>query len=322
MKQAILTDHGFELRRMPEPQCGMGEALVRVLANGICAGDLSKYRDVSGRAGRELLLGHEACGEILAVGPDVTAFHPGDRVAGLGGFFAERHAFPVDRLVRLPDAVQPEWALGEPVACCVHAMGRARINPGDRVAILGCGFMGLVCLQLARHLGAGAITAIDPAPERLTIAARLGAAPVLSPDAADPARLRAMNRDFEGDYDVVIEAAGNQAALDAAGFLVRQHGVLLIVGHHHTGGGLRTVYMNQWNVKAIDVVNGHVRRNDEKRDAMRAGLALAASGSLALEPLVTCYPFSQIERAFQECAASPDKVIKGVVTMTKKCGTQ
>lgn len=315
MKQAILTDNGFEMRDVPEPCCGAGEVVVRILANGICAGDLGRYRDTVERLGRELLLGHEACGEITAVGAGVAAFRPGDLVAGLGGFFAEYHAFPSAHVVKLPENVNPLWALGEPVACCMHAMRRARIKKGDRVAILGCGFMGLVCLQLARYFGASAVTAIDVLPERLVFAERFGAERVMDASSINPERLRSDGMDFDGEYDVVVEAVGNQAALEMSGFLVRQHGLLLIVGHHCSDQGMRTIYMNQWNVKAIDVVNGHVRRNDEKRDALSRGMALAATGELILEPLVTYYPLFRIDAAFEECAKARSGVIKGVIVM-------
>ena len=313
MRQAVLTDRGFEIRRTPMPRIASDEVLVRIAGNGVCAGDIGKFKDTRGRLGRELLLGHEASGEVAAVGSSVAMFKPGDLVTALGGFFAECHSFTPDQLVRLPEGLDPVYGLGEPTACCVHAMERSRIEPGDRVALVGCGFMGLVCLQLARRQGASAIVALDTRASRRAMATRLGATQAL-----DPASVNATGKDFDGEYDVVIEAAGTQSALDLCGYLVRQHGLMLVVGHHHSEGGMRRVYMNQWNVKALDVVNGHVRRNDEKRDAMARAMALMADGHLVVEPLAICYPLARIQEAFEDVAAGRDGLFKAVIVMDER----
>jgi len=315
MKQAILTEHGFEVRELPKPNCGSSHVLVRTIANGLCASDIGAYKNTAGRIAKELRLGHEASGEVVEVGSDVASLSPGDKVTALGGSFAEYNVFKPANLVKLPESVNPIWALGEPVACCVHAMNRAKIKAGDKVAIVGCGFMGLICLQLAKSFGAGEITAIDVIEKRLDLAKRLGAQRVKNANEfGDLMKIEGWEGLIHGEYDVVIEAAGNQAALDLCGYLVKQHGLINIVGHHYSNGGRRTVYMNQWNCKAIDVVNGHVRRNDEKYAAMQQGVQLAASGQLILEPLVTCYPLSRIEEAFKQSIADQNNLIKVVIT--------
>ena len=320
MKQAILTGHGFEIRDLPKPSCDRTTVLVRTMAIGICGGDVGIYKNTAGRGAKELALGHEASGEVIDVGADVKSLRIGDLVTALGGKFAEYNTFDPADLVRLPPAVNPLWALGEPVACCVHAMSRSKIKAGDRVAIVGCGFMGLICLQLARERNAQEITAIDTVPTRLAMAKRLGARQVQNANELSIDRLHAEGRDFSGEYDVVIEAAGNQAALDLCGYLVKQHGLINLVGHHFSNEGRRTVYMNQWNVKAIDVVNGHVRRNDEKYAAMEQGVQLAAGGRLMIEPLVTCYPLSKIEEAVQQCLTGQNNLIKAVITPGEQGG--
>ncbi len=313
MKQAFLTDNGFEIRDVPRPVCGQGQVLVRTIANGVCSSDLGVYKDTPARLARDIALGHESSGEVVAVGSSVCEFKPGDFVTALGGSFADYNLFDPQVLTKLPTLVDPVWALGEPVACCVHAMNRSRVKTGDRVAVVGCGMMGLICLQLAKQMGASDIVAIDVMPSRLAMALRLGAQ--RSEDAAELSR-RTFDSglDFEGDYDVVIEATGNQAALDLCGYLVRQHGLLNLVGHHYSSHGRRTVYMNQWNVKAIDVVNGHVRRDDEKHAAMQQGMQMAGSGQLLLEPLITRFPLSKIGEAFAQCLAGKDDLFKAVIT--------
>ena len=85
--------------------------------------------------------------------------------------------------MKVPDGLDPRFVLGEPVACCVHASDRFNVQPGDEVAIVGCGFMGQICMQLARLQGAGKIVAIDPVEYRREMASSLGADEIASPEA-------------------------------------------------------------------------------------------------------------------------------------------
>jgi threonine dehydrogenase-like Zn-dependent dehydrogenase len=289
-----------------------------MLANGVCSGEVHVFKERGALEG-DRPMGHEASGVLVEVGRRARGFRAGDIVTVLGGPFAEYFLCAPAAVVACPPGVDPRWALGEPVACCVHAMNRSRIAAGCRVAVVGCGFMGLVCLQLARHVGATWITAIDMRDERLQRAREFGADEALSPQAALPDEARGRCA-VQGEYDVVVEAAGTASALELATYLVRQHGLINVVGYHQSDGGLRTIRMGQWNWKAIDVVIGHVRRNDEKLQAMRQGVDLAARGVLRLAPLVTCYPLGRIQQAFTDCADLKPGVYKAVIVPDEPSG--
>ncbi|HUS59324.1 MAG TPA: zinc-binding dehydrogenase, partial [Planctomycetota bacterium] len=213
-------------------------------------------------------------------------------------------------LVKLPKEVDPVWAMGEPLACTVHAGARFCIRPGDRVAVVGSGFMGLLCLQLARLMGAGSLAAFDLLPWRLETARKFGAQLTFVPPPDGP---QTVIRDA-GECHVVIEAAGTQSALDMCTDLVAFHGRLLIVGYHQSNNGMRSVPMALWNWKAIDVINGHVRRDDEKRDAMAAGIEMIRSGGLDMKSLVTCYPFDGMNTAFADLMARKPGLFKAGIT--------
>ncbi|MEL7448346.1 MAG: alcohol dehydrogenase catalytic domain-containing protein, partial [Pseudomonadota bacterium] len=217
MQIAVLTKDGFSLRDTDVPQPKLNEVLVQTIGCGVCGGDLHVYgiRDRLGDG--ESVLGHEASGVVVEVGSEVTEFAVGDRVTAIGGAYADYFAAEPDVLIKLPDGVDPIFALGEPLACCVHASERFGTQPGDRVAIVGCGFMGLICLQLAKLQGASEVVAIDPVPYRWAMALELGADRALHPD---DARVADPNT---GEFEIVVEAAGVPSAIDLCSDLVTQH---------------------------------------------------------------------------------------------------
>lgn len=308
MKAALLTRNGFVLHDIDCPQPGPGQVLVRSLAQGVCGGDPHDYAERAALSDNTHLLGHEGSGEVAALGAGVEGLQVGDIVTTMAGGFSEYYLSPAAHALKLPAEVDPVWALGEPLACCIHAGWRLGVQPGQRVALIGCGFMGLVCLWLARQQGAGYALAIEPDESRHAMARHYGADETIS--SRDTAALAALDSSF----DVVLEAVGIQPALDLGGALVAQHGRLALIGYHQSNGGLRQVNMKLWNFKAIDVVNAHVRRNDEKMRAMIEGTELLRSGSLDLRPLATPYPLSAIEAAFADLSAHKEGLFKAVLT--------
>jgi threonine dehydrogenase-like Zn-dependent dehydrogenase len=308
MKCAYLTQRGFELKDTPVPEIAADEMLIRTGSTGICEGDVFTFKRRENLKG-EHRLGHEGSGTVEKTGKNIVLFHPGDRVTSMAdsGAFCEYFIARESEVVRLPDTVEFEWALGEPLACCVHASERFGIGENRRVAVLGCGFMGLTCLQLAKHHGTGYLLAVDPVRERAEIAKALGA------DECECGGVSSRKHEINNTFDIVIEASGTQAALRDAGDLVAHHGRLVIVGYHQSAGGHRQVNMRQWNYKAIDVVNGHVRSRDKKLVAMKEGVRLLDRKTVDTENLVTVYPLSRIQEAFESVERRDRGIIKAVV---------
>ncbi|MFH9548559.1 2,3-butanediol dehydrogenase [Streptomyces sp. NPDC051445] len=230
--------------------CGICGSDLHEYADGPHAVPVGDPHPESGVAA-PLILGHEFCGTVTEVGGGVTGFAPGDRVAvephyrcgscprclageynicrhfgfaglmGHGGL-AEYSTVPAYMLHRLPEQVSLEQAaVFEPAAVALHAVRWAGIRPGETVAVLGLGPIGLLVTQLAAYRGAGRIVAADRSAARRELALRLGACDA-GADLADVV-------DGEG-ADVVFEAVGSEDTLRACLAAGRRGGRVMFLG--------------------------------------------------------------------------------------------
>lgn len=298
MKTAILTSEGFIFKEEEVPVPGNREVLVKSSGCGICEGDVFRYasRGEGDVDHNGIRLGHEGSGVVAQTGAGVTEFKPGDNVTALDGGYAEYFISTPDKLALVPEGIDVEMALGEPIACCMSGARRFGVKMGDRVAVVGAGYMGLNCMQLARLQGAAEIAVLDLLDWRLETARQLGADITLNPSTQSPEELRLEL----GEFDVVLEATGVQSALDLGTELLKHHGFLNLIGYHQSCGGIRQVNMKTWNFKALTVVNSHVRNEAEKLDAMKAALRLMAHGKINTNALITNYKFKDINQAFRD----------------------
>lgn len=286
------------------PTPGPAQVLVRVRLNGICASDLPTWAQP--QPSYPLPLGHEAVGIVIAAGAGAD-LPPGSRVTGrFTPALADFVLADQRDLVVVPHEVATQHALGEPLGCVAEAVRRAPPRQGDRVAVIGLGFMGLVMVQMMAAGSTSRVAAIDLRPDARAVASRTGADEVHHPDDVEP-----LSHD---SFDLVVEATGSQAGLDLATRLVRPHGTLSILGYHQSA---RLVDVQAWNWKAIDVANTHVRDRDLLREATRRGLALLAAGRINLEPLVThVFPLDRVDDAFRALEEKPAGFVKAVVEVS------
>ena len=241
------------------------DAVVRVTRTAICGSDLHFFH---GKApiGQGDVLGHEAVGVVESVGSNVSRFAPDDRVVvafniacgacwfclrgetqlcdhfrnlgagAFGGSLAGAQASRVRiphadvNLLRIPDDIDDERALfvGDVLTTGVYAASIGAIEPGDRVAVVGCGPVGFFCIQAARARGAGSVYGIDLEPGRLALARRVGA---VSIDARRQHPTTALAEATDGrGADVVLEAVGSPSAFESAVSMVRRGGRVVVIG--------------------------------------------------------------------------------------------
>jgi len=190
---------------VPEPEPGPRDVIVHVTACGICGSDLSyiKMGGLAGRGDSPMCLGHEMAGVVDWVGSDVTSACAGDRVVvqpgndelgRIGNGAPEGGLTPLllvtdadrDRLHRVPDDLPLDVAsFAEPLAVGMRAADQADVQPGEGVAVFGCGPIGLAAIACLVDRGHERVVAIDLSPRRLELALGLGAQAALNPTTAD-----------------------------------------------------------------------------------------------------------------------------------------
>jgi len=314
MKAAILQAPGkFTIEDRDVPRIGPGELLVKTAACGICTSEVDFWTGKAKGLEYPRFIGHEPAGTVVEVGPGVTGFAPGDRVSvwSEGKGYAEYFATNADYAAKLKEATPFDQALGEPIACATNGVLKANPQLGDTVCIVGCGFMGLIMLQVFLARGTGSVIAVDTRESIRRLALKLGAAHALDPRATDVA---AAVKDLTAGrgVDIGVEAAGIQQTLDLAANVTRMEGKLEVFGFHQ--GEPRAVPWGYWNWMAFEIVNGHVRSARTYVSGMKTGLALLESGKLVMEPLVTHrFALRDIGAAFDAATSKQEGFVKGVV---------
>jgi L-iditol 2-dehydrogenase len=301
----------IRLAEEPVPAAGPPMSLVRVTAVGICGSDLHWWDDAGigdARLERPLVLGHENAG-VIAGGPrrgqrvaidpaipDETCpqcrrgyrnLCPQVRFAGHGvtdGGLREFLAWPASLLHPLPDALSDaDGALLEPLGVALHALDLGHLRLGQSAAVVGCGPIGLMLIQLLLAGGTARVVAADPLPHRRQAAARFGA------QAAGP--------EPAGDgVDTAFEVAGTDDAVDAAMTVVRPGGRVVLAG---IPDGDRTSFRASVARRKGLTIAMSRRMND----AYPRAIALAASGRVDLGSLVTrTAPLTEVADAFAAAA--------------------
>jgi 2-desacetyl-2-hydroxyethyl bacteriochlorophyllide A dehydrogenase len=337
MKAALFERPGVlrvvkrDIRRLAE-----GEVLVRVEACGICGTDLHIVEGTS-RSTPPVVLGHEfsgvvedpgtargiAAGAHVAVDPNIACgrcffcrrglVHLCSSLRALGvdidGGMAEFCIVPENQLHTLPDGMSAnDGALIEPVSCAVHGVDKANIRPGDTVAILGGGTIGLVMLQLVRNAGAALTILVEPLEEKRALARRLGADFVLDP-ATDDIRSAVLDRTSVG-ADVVIECVGKPATMQLSIEIARRGGVVEFFGVCPVGVTI-PVEPNTVYFKELTIVGSYVNPQTFTRAA-----ALLASGRVRTnELMIRQFPLDGVHEAF--AALREGKTLKSIITPTR-----
>lgn len=314
MKALVLSSYKeLALKDLPMPQPAEDELLIRVKACGICGSDVHGYDGSTGRRMPPLVMGHEAAGVVEAVGSEVSAFSPGDRVTfdstvycgqcfycrrgqvnlcdnrevvGVStplfrrmGAFAEFTTVPARIAYRLPETMPfAHAALIEAVSVAVHATALTPIALDDTAVVIGAGMIGLLTLQAVRLAGAGRVFVLDVDDTRLALARTLGATHTFNSRSGDVIQQILEHTEGRG-ADVALECVGITPAVKLAIDSVRKGGAVTLVGNvaPTVEIGLQSVVTRQIRLHGSCASCGEYP----------ACIDLMARGAISVEPLIT-----------------------------------
>jgi threonine dehydrogenase-like Zn-dependent dehydrogenase len=315
MRAAVLVSpRRFELREFEIPTVGSDEARIRVEYCGICSSNLAPWKGAPWfsypfPAGAP---GHESVGVVEQVGDGVVGLKVGEYVSVLGnGGFAEYQIAKAHCVVAIPRGPPGSPFLGEPLGCAINIFRRAQIRRDDWVAIVGTGFLGTILVQLAVGMGSKVI-AISRRRSALRTAEKMGATLVIPIENSADLLEVVLNATGQQLCNVVIEAGGVQETLDIASTLTGTRGRLVVAGYHQDGP--RSVNMQEWNWRGIDVINAHERDQAVSVEGIRLAVEAVASNRIRLEGLIShSFLFEQIEQGFHTLEQRPERFVKAVV---------
>ncbi len=298
----LIAPLAFRLTEMPIEDPGPGEVQVRIEAVGVCGSDLHAYSE--GAVGSTpntypMVLGHEPAGRIVKTGAGITGLTVGDRGAlepaiycyhcefclsghhnvcanirflsnpHHPGFFRELVNLPVANFLPIPAGMSAEEAtLAEPLAIALHSLRLASIGPGETVAVIGAGPIGLMTIAALRATQAARIWAVEPLAHRRELARGIGADVVLEPAEAAEEILR---RTGHRGVDCAIDCAAGEDTTGQAIRVTRNAGRVALTGIHSTpfvsldGSAMRRKELTIFNVRrsnheteeALDLLMAH-----------------------------------------------------------------
>jgi L-iditol 2-dehydrogenase len=323
---------------MPIEDPGPGEVQVRVESVGVCGSDLHAY--LEGSVGDTpnsypMVLGHEPAGTIVKTGTGVTGLTPGDSGAlepalycyhcefclsgrhnvcanirflsnpGHPGFFRELVNLPSTNFLPIPAGVSPDHAtLIEPLAIALHSLNLSKIQPGETVAVIGAGPIGLLTIAALKAAGAGRIWAVEPLAHRRELARNIGAQVALEPAEAVKEILSGTGK---RGVDCAIDCAAKAQTTNQAIQITRNAGRVAITGIHST----REVALEGSTMRRKELTIFNVRRSNHEP---HAALELLCAHPEWFAPLVThVRGMDRIAEAFEIASHYRDGVGKMIV---------
>ena len=326
---------------LPDP----GEVLLKIASVGVCGSDVHYY--VEGRIGIQvvtdpIIMGHEFSAWVAGVGAGVTGLENGQLVAvepgiscghcepclsghpnlcpqvrfcgtpPVNGVFSEYAVMPAKNCFPLPQEFTAEQgALLEPLGIALHSVDLAQLKPGQTIAVLGAGPIGLLIAAVARACGASEVYMTEPLAYRREFARSYVADAALDPYANEVVE-EIRNLTNGRGVDVAFEAAGALETPQQAAAVTRPGGKVILVGIPADD----TMTMNASTARHRGLTIKLVRRM--KHTYPRA-IRLVQSGQVHLDPLVTHrFPLSRIAEAFELVAGYRDGILRAIIEISGK----
>lgn len=344
MRAALMTAHRkMELCEISRPKPMPGELLIRIRHVGVCGSDLHMFQNddawVQKMPNGYMILGHEAAGEVVAIGEHVIGFSVGDKVAlepgstcmqcefcksGLynlcpqvqflsvpgqrNGVLSEYAAHPANLCFKLPANMSTlQGALVEPLAVGLHAANLGGAKLGMDAVIFGAGCIGLMTLLALKARGVSRVAIVDIVDIRLDKALQLGADVAINSAKENIEETIARLTGGCG-ADVVFDASGNPAAIGNTLSVTKSAGTIVLVGN--PSGAMPATFDLQDFVNREITMKGVFRY----RNVYPMAISAISSGILPVEDIPDrIYTLEEAERAFNESIDHKDTIVKAVI---------
>ena len=311
----IVSERQAEVRRVEIDEPKRGELQIKVKACGICAWDSYLFQGRDTSEPFPFRFGHEAVGVVTEIGEGVSGFSVGDQVFCIEGGpeLAQIINIPADRAGHLPEIAEEEFPyyICEPAACVVSGINCIKVHPGDDVAVIGCGYMGLLNVQAFRRSLIGRLICFDLDEDKLKLAKKYGADACYRSDTEEG---KAAIRSFieEGGFDIVVECSGSQPGLSLACDLVKTCGTISNFAWHR---GERTINCTPWHLRGIEIVNTSDARDPHFPLQVKKTENLVKAGVFDQHDLVThIMDYHDIQKMLMTAYHHAEGYIKGVIT--------
>ncbi|MCE5255312.1 MAG: zinc-binding dehydrogenase [Spirochaetaceae bacterium] len=311
----LMEPRRFELREIEESP-GDDDVLVKIASCGLCNWELNFWKGNLNYLGYPHPLGHEYAGTVVEVGAGVKTIKAGDKVScyakGFGGF-SEYKVLSGKACIKLDDSVDAKYALGEPQKCIITVLRAAAPEAGDHGVVLGCGPMGLWCIQALAGRLLNTLVAIDVDDAKLEMAKKYGATNIINSKRENvEERLKKITKGQLADF--VIEGTGVPALLNVAQRYVKPsgRGRLVLMSSHSEAA--REFDFRQAVDRALAIIVAHPGYSLNQDDDFRRAVELVNNGTFKVKELVSHeFKLSEIQTAFETLEHKPAGFLKGIV---------
>ena len=314
-RRAFLVEPGrFEISEA-DVAPAMDEVMVKVSACGLCNWEINHWKGFLGQYPQTL--GHEYGGTVVALGRGTDNFTEGDLVTGLGDDmigFSDYAVFHKSKCFKLKKNFDPRHVLGEPLKCVVTVLRGAAPEAGDVGIMLGCGPMGLWCIQGLSGNSLSALIALDIDDEKLKLAKAFGATHVINTRTQDAVQVIS---EITGGHmvDFVIEGTGIPEILNKGMYYLKKGRGRLILMSSHEAAAASGFDFRPAVERSLEIRVAHPGYSMDQTEDMRRAAVFMNKGVFRMDGIVShIFKLENIQKAFETLENKPAGYMKGVVT--------
>ena len=339
LRAVLIEPEKIILEEVEKPKLGKEDVLLKVQNCGICGSDLHAYYGKHPFAKCPVVQGHEFSACIEELGKEVKGFKVGqkvvvepsltcgecyqcktgrynicDKLRVMGfhapGCYAEHFVVPAEKIVPIPDDMDYEAAaMVEPTAVAVHAIKKAGLKGGEEVAVIGCGPIGVLIMQVAKAMGAKKVFISDIVDYRLEMAKKLGANKIHNPKKEELAD--AFKEIFPNGPDVIFEVSGNERALVNVIKSARKGSKIVIVAVYEEDPKVPISLVQDRELELIGTLM-YMKEDWEK------AVDLIYKGKIQTVPLIsTRFNMKELQQAYKYIEQNPEKTFKVMIKVSQ-----